>query len=156
MFSNQRRNQVKKSSKKGKTSIRSVAEIAHEKAQTARRRQLEKIDADGPIPLTASNFFIASNKDYYNIPKDHVVSLSATPVEFLGPNDVAAGLGFIEKRKIAYLNAGKPTNDNQDAGKGFHYDYKLQTGDAGKKSYEEVSHDLPLTQMQTHKAHPPL
>ena len=49
-------------------------------ARDERRRELARIDDQGTKPTTGSQFFLAHNKDFYNVPVSHVVSCEAPVV----------------------------------------------------------------------------
>ena len=102
-------------------------------ARDERRRQLDRIQTEGTKPKEGSKFFLAHNKDFYNIPEKHVISCAAPVVA--DPTKMTAALvaDGLQARKagskqMAYLNAGHPVGGDKDAGKGFWGRYAPDTG----------------------------
>ena len=102
--------------------------LAPDKAMKAarddRRRELARIQDEGTKPKTGSQFFLAHNKDFYNIPEKHVISCAAPVVAdptALTTALLADGLKArnSQQRQMAYINAGHPVAGNPDAGKSF-------------------------------------
>lgn len=139
VISNTRRRQLSKSS----------GEAARARLVADRRRSLKKIDADGPTPSEASKFFIFKTHDFYNIQSDQVVSLAAMAETntVLNEDEVNAARAIRDKTRIVYINAGKPTNENQDAGKRFQCKFTRDENHL----WEEGPHVLTPTQLQTHR-----
>ena len=102
-------------------------------ARDERRRQLDRIQTEGAKPKEGSKFFLAHNKDFYNIPEKHVISCAAPVVA--DPTKMTAALvaDGLQARKagskqMAYLNAGHPVGGDKDAGKSFWGRYAPDTG----------------------------
>ena len=102
-------------------------------ARDERRRELARIDDQGTKPTTGSQFFLAHNKDFYNVPVSHVVSCEAPVVG--DPANLTQALLMegararsTEQRKLAYINAGHAVGGNPDAGKSFWGRYAPDTG----------------------------
>ena len=113
----------------GGSAARSKAATAQSKglvkARSARMKQLNDALQIGPKPEEPSNVFMQHNKDLFNIPIDHMISMKP-----LGPKqrpsldksivDEAAATRDKMTRSYFFINAGKPLKGRPDIGKSFH------------------------------------
>ena len=113
----------------GGSAARSKAATAQSKglvkARSARIKQLQDALQIGPKPEEPSSVFMQHNKDLFNIPIDHMISmkpLGSDQCPSLDKKviDQATATRDNKVRSYFFINAGKPFKGRPDIGKGFH------------------------------------